>query len=135
MTKRPYREVPVAEAKRIAEQFDKEMVIINAYDDRHRLTHTTTYGKTPQQKEIAADAGERTARALGCALEAKKSYEDFRYRTAAEAAIYLETLRAILQWCDISDGTNPREALDHISRNIDTCLKAIEKQNDLPPIP
>jgi hypothetical protein len=101
-----YQPIPVSEAKRIAEQFDKDMVIINAWDSEHQLNHTTTYGKTPEQKEIAADAGEVTARALGCCIEAKKSYEDFRERTPAEAALEIERLRDELKVlsCDMIIG-------------------------------
>jgi hypothetical protein len=118
-----FKPIPVAAAKSIAEQFDKAMVIINAYDEKHEMNATATYGVTPQQKEIAADAGERTAKALGSAIEAKTTFEDFRHRSAAEAALYLETLKSIHNWCDLSDGTDPIEAVLNIERLVTECFR------------
>ena len=39
-----YKPIPVQEAKRLAVQYDKSMIVILAYDPLHGLTHTTTYG-------------------------------------------------------------------------------------------
>lgn len=91
-----YKPVPVAVAVAIAENFDKEMVVILAYDAVHQLTHTTTYGRTPQSKEIAADAGDRCTVELGAAIEAKRTHEDFRNRSEAEAAATIERLQGAL---------------------------------------
>jgi hypothetical protein len=73
-----YKQVPVALAKAIADQFDKKAVVILAWDERHGLLHTTTYGDAAAYKVFAAAMGERLATAAGADLSAKESFEDFR---------------------------------------------------------
>ena len=53
-----YQPIPVAIAKAIAEEFEKSSVVILAWDAKHKLTHTTTYGVTAFDKENAAAAGQ-----------------------------------------------------------------------------
>lgn len=60
-----YKEVPIEAAKQIAEQFDKNQVIIVCWDDVHKLTHVTTYGKSLEECEQAAQGGNFVKRALG----------------------------------------------------------------------
>jgi hypothetical protein len=67
-----YREVPVDEARKISSLYLKHLVIIFAWDDAHKLLHTTTYGSTPHFKIAAARGGEIAAQALGFDLEKTK---------------------------------------------------------------
>jgi hypothetical protein len=72
-----YKDVPVAIAKQVGEMFGKDMVVILCYDKKTCYTHTTTWGREAEDKEIAAKAGEITAKALGTDLTAKTTYQDF----------------------------------------------------------
>lgn len=60
-----YKEIPISAAKRIAEQFEKNQVIIVTWDAAHEMVHVTTYGKTKQDSIIAADGGNFIKKALG----------------------------------------------------------------------
>lgn len=73
-----YKPVPVAEAKQIAERYDKSIVVIAAWDPVFGLLHTTTYGVSANDKDHAADAGVIVARALGTVPELAHFFEDFR---------------------------------------------------------
>ncbi len=55
--------IPIAAAKRLAEEFDLRQVIIAAWDGK--LTHITTYGKSLVDCDQAADGGNLIKRALG----------------------------------------------------------------------
>lgn len=114
----PYKPVPVSAAVAIADQFDKEMVVILAYDAVHQLTHTATYGRTPRSKEIAADAGERCTVELGGAIEAKRTWEDFRNMTEAEAAAHIEILTNALREIRELMGGIPRNDSRIVAREI-----------------
>jgi hypothetical protein len=61
----PYKEVPVSVAMDIARHFDKDQVIIVAWDTAHHRTHVTTYGKTPFERQQAAQGGNLVKKALG----------------------------------------------------------------------
>jgi hypothetical protein len=123
-----YKPIPVLVAQNAAELFEKDMVVILAYDSIYHLTHTTTYGKTPEQKEIAADAGERCAVALGCAIEAKRDYEDYRHRTAGEAAVLREALTTIHSLAQSED----EDILLHVVDNIEQIAFRALNQNPEP---
>jgi hypothetical protein len=86
-----YIPVPVEAAALIANGYSKRIVVINAWDADHRLMHTTTFGVSPVEKQIAASIGEATAEAAGCALHQKIEHQDFR----AEAFARLHTLHPI----------------------------------------
>lgn len=72
-----YAPVPVLVAEAIALQYKKSQVIILAWDAKHKLLHTTTYGVEAFDKESAAAAGEIASKALGSDLSKKKVFEDF----------------------------------------------------------
>ena len=46
--------------------------------------HTTTYGRSPREKLLAAGIGDALAVVLGADLNRKESFEDFRHLPAAE---------------------------------------------------
>jgi hypothetical protein len=105
-----YQPVPVYAARRLAEEFGKEVVIILAWDHVHDRLHTTTYGRADKSKWLAADAGIVAARALGAQIDMKQYYEDFR--TEVDTAKFLrskELLRA--SWHALQSLIACREAL------------------------
>lgn len=73
-----YKQVPVEVAKQIAENHDRDIVVITCYSHEHKLLHSTTYGVAPADKVSAARAGEIIARALGADVSRMTEYEDFR---------------------------------------------------------
>jgi hypothetical protein len=79
----PYLSIPVEEARKIARAFDKQIVIICAWNREHGRLHTTTYGAEPNDKIHAAQGGETVAKALGFDLERAVFNEDFRTIEAA----------------------------------------------------
>lgn len=88
-------EVPVEAAREIATRYAKTMVVILAYDPTSQHTHLTTYGVGTEEKEIAAEVGERCAKLIcGDGFEMRRTYEDFRFRTQAEWAKEREQLLA-----------------------------------------
>lgn len=101
---RTYQEVPVAVAKNIATEFDKDIVVICCWDRLHGLLHTTTFGVTAPEKVWAGAAGEICCKALGSDLSRAKSYEDFRdgYQPAIQREA-IELLATIAGVEDIPD--------------------------------
>lgn len=64
-----YKPIPVSAAKRIAEEFDKNQVIIVAWDREFGREHVTTYGKTKKECDEAAIGGNFVKKALGWVSE------------------------------------------------------------------
>lgn len=71
-----YIPIPVKAARKIAEKYQKEIVIINAYDTKFRLLQTTTYGVTTQLGQAAAKGGELAAQALGFDIDEEQTKHD-----------------------------------------------------------
>lgn len=57
--------IPISAAKEISKNFDWPEVVIFAYDPATGMQHVTTYGKTIEQCEDAAKAGNYLKKALG----------------------------------------------------------------------
>ncbi len=72
-----YQPIPVSEAKDLAEKYGKDQVLIFAYDRESGRMHTTTYGKSAEDKLQAAQGGDRVAEIL-TDVSQKVVYEDFR---------------------------------------------------------
>lgn len=72
-----YKPIPVAEAKRIAETYGKDQVLIFAWDKESNLMHSTTYGVSPADKQMAADGAETVTKIL-CDKSKGIVFEDFR---------------------------------------------------------
>lgn len=83
---KPYLNIPVETARQIARDFDKQIVIICAWNHEHGKLHTITYGAEPNDKISAATGGETCARALGMDMGKKDFTEDFRTVDAARNA-------------------------------------------------
>jgi len=75
--------IPVLEAKKISDQYNKSIVIIAAWDPNSGLLHVTTYGVSENEKVEAALGGEIVSRALGASFS-NHYYEDFRKEKRAQ---------------------------------------------------
>lgn len=73
-----YQPVPVLVASQIGEQFAKDQVIVLAWDAASGLVHTTTWGRSEQDKWMAAQGGERIAEFLALDRSREERFEDFR---------------------------------------------------------
>lgn len=60
-----YKPVPITAAREIAKRFDKDQVIVVAWDGVHKKEHVTTYGVNKEQCRQAALGGDRVKAALG----------------------------------------------------------------------
>lgn len=69
--------IPVEEAKRIAEECNKSIVIVVGWDPVHSSTWVTTFGTTAQAKEIAVAGAEKIKEALNLG-DLEKTFQDFR---------------------------------------------------------
>lgn len=83
---KPYLSIPVETAREISRRFDKQIVIICAWNNEHQLMHTVTYGAQPDDKLKAARGGELVTAALGMDISKKRPTEDFRTLGAARNA-------------------------------------------------
>lgn len=88
-----YKPVPVESARRISEEYAKSIVIILAWDPEHALLHTTTFGRTPQDKTWAAQGGDLANAALGGMQSLKTEFEDYRLTQAQELLEALVLIR------------------------------------------
>lgn len=104
-------EIPIAEARRLAEQYRKTHVIIIGYDAAAQMFHTTTFGRDAAHKHQAAKAGEIATKALGADIEQKTSYEDFRETriSALETALgeSVELAEELRDWRTCDDYGEP----------------------------
>lgn len=78
--------VPVDAARRVADDYAKDLVVITSWDRASNVVFTATYGRTAPDKHAAARLGVILAEAAGCDMSQVTPYEDFRTATAAEWA-------------------------------------------------
>lgn len=77
--KKKYQPIPVVEAGKLSEQYNKDMVIIVAWDYTHNKLHVTTFGKDDRDKVLVAAIGDQLPRhILGITTLMKEVFEDFR---------------------------------------------------------
>ena len=118
--------VPIDEARRIANAYRKSMVVILTYDPESEMTHTTTYGVEPFDKERAAEVGEACAKLIcGEGFAERTIYSDYRFIAEGERAKQIEQLRQLLveaaSWIKLFRlGTG-----DHLSERIDKTLQSL----------
>jgi hypothetical protein len=99
-----YKQIPVAEAKRIASDFDKHVVIILALDAVFDRAHAATYGVTAESKIYAHKLSEKCLEAIGCTLGDSEYNEDFR--RVYDAALFAEA-RDLIEALVKSQPTGP----------------------------
>jgi len=87
-----YVPVPVEAARQIGQQCHKDIVVVISIDDAHQLTHTTTWGRSVDHKQLAAALGDHLTKAAGGDLRERIRFADFRARSAAEAAQQIDQL-------------------------------------------
>ncbi len=92
-----YLPIPVAEAKSLGDRYDKSIVIVFAWDPTFELIHTTTYGKSVQDKEWAAKGGEIATAALGGEVLQKLEFEDYRILRIRELEAEVSRLHNLLK--------------------------------------
>lgn len=116
---RDYRPVTVAAARRVAEEFDKAVVVICAIDRAHGMVHYTTFGREDCDKLDAARYGDAVARVVSAGqLKAKTVFEDFRL-DAAKNKRKLDVVLAALK--DIT----PAIPAEHEGREDCDCVEVL----------
>lgn len=89
--------VPVEVAKRISDDYEKDIVIVLAWQRSSALIHTTTYGKTAEDKIASAVLGNSLTAAMGCDMSKSTIWEDFRLKPTALAKEHMEKAMELLQ--------------------------------------
>lgn len=87
-----YQPIAVDVAREIAERHGKDMLLILAYDHATRTTNSVTWGRSPQDKEIAVDAANRCVKTLGGDLETERTHEDYRFLDEGRRAQIIDDL-------------------------------------------
>lgn len=91
-----YVPVPVAAARQIAAEYEKQVVAIVSLDRPHVRVHVTTFGETAEDKLAASNLGDLLAKAAGLDVVLQTPYEDFRDRTAAGWAVERQAMIDLL---------------------------------------
>jgi hypothetical protein len=103
-----YVPVPVEAARAVAQRWEKQVVVIVAWDQGHNKVHTTTYGFSPRDKIAAAKLGELLTAAAGADRSESVGFEDFRWLSQAEAAQAKERLETLIAECEaVAVGLSP----------------------------
>lgn len=63
--KSQYVNVPASAAEEIAEKYNKDQVIIIAWEEQENRTYVTTFGKTKEDCKLAAEGGNLIKKYLG----------------------------------------------------------------------
>jgi hypothetical protein len=87
-----YNPVPVETARRVGDEFGKSIVIINAWDPVHGKLHTTTWGRSGDEKGWAALGGQRTAQVLGAVPDLGEIYQDYRIQLLRRMTRMIQTI-------------------------------------------
>jgi hypothetical protein len=132
-TKKPksYKPVPVEVARQISADYDKNVVVIIAMDHAHCCTHSTTFGFMPNDKHLAASLGEFFVTQMGCDVDARKTYEDFRTTRQAELAYQLDQYRRF-ERCVRAELRDPEQGASQtiamIEGRLDELVEALNKK-------
>lgn len=122
MANQEYKPIPVEAAKQIAETYKKNMVVIMAYDNVHEQIHTTTYGVSPEDKNLAAVWGELFTAITGADVVKSTWYEDYRTTKEAEWKAEKDRLERELlasraahrsAWCLYETEKSARQMAEH----------------------
>ena len=89
-----YQNIPVLAAKSLADTYDKDIVVILAWNHEHHTLNTVTYGVKASDKVSAGRAGEIASKALGMDPSTAATVEDFRRdHNAARERAMLEAIK------------------------------------------
>jgi hypothetical protein len=94
MTTEAYQPVPVFAAERVASEFDKDVSVIVCYDRRHQKTHTTCFGRTPNDKVAGAALGKILSAAAGANVERMSMARGFEDVDKREYALWMQFLQS-----------------------------------------
>lgn len=140
MSTRYHVELPVDAARELAEKYRKSMVVILSYDPVSGLTHTTTYGIEPVDKERAADVGRQCAKLIcGEGFAQRKSYEDYRFLDQGKRAQQIDRLlrvakaarHAILSLKAVRSGMTD-DALDDLVESLSEAMDFAKAESSSP---
>lgn len=95
-----YAAISVHEARQIGEGYQKDMVLILAYDHKSGRTHATTWGRGAADKAGAVNVRNLCLEAIGVCMAKGNTYQDFRYITEAERA---KVVDALVRACRAAD--------------------------------
>jgi hypothetical protein len=93
MSSDSYQPVPVSAAERVATKFEKDVCVIVCYDRRHQKTHTTCFGKTPNDKVAGAALGKILSAAAGANVD-RKLQRDIEAVDKHEFALWVQFLQS-----------------------------------------
>ena len=72
-----YKPIPMAVAQQLSRDHDKDVVVVISWSREHQKYHVTTFGRSPEDKDNAADLADTVAfDFLG--LDEIDMHEDFR---------------------------------------------------------
>lgn len=80
MSEKEYKPIPVSAAADLARQYDKQMVVVIAYDMVHMQVQTTTFGSEEKYQEFAKVLGEVFTNLAGGDVLKAKVFEDLTSR-------------------------------------------------------
>lgn len=124
--KRAYIPVPVAAAAEIADKYAKDIIVIMSVDHEHDLLHTTTYGRTPEDKALAAIVGRTAAAALSDTSKAT-DYQDYRLEWAKKLQVALRNIIVEINNAALWR-TSPGSALSKAEETLTESIKFLGEQ-------
>jgi len=86
-----YQPIPVDAARKVADEYRKDILLIVGWDREANKTDIVTWGREVEEKVVAANAGETITKQLGLAEATATVHEDFRRE--GEAAAEVDALR------------------------------------------
>ena len=89
--KQSYKSIPVDAARQVADDYEKDIMLLVGWDWATNSTNVVTWGRDPVQKQAAAVAGETIRQALKLDEASAATHEDFRRE--GEAARVVDELR------------------------------------------
>lgn len=116
MTARQYKVPPVAEARKLAESYGKDVVVITAYDFLNNRYSSTTYGNGTKWADAAANLGNILMKAAEPMAGPKEVHEDFRKGILRKTE---EKLRIATELLANAIGETPLDAQILISNKMD----------------
>ena len=92
--------IPVDVARTIADQYEKDMVVLLAYDHATETTDSVTWGRSISDKENVVCVGEKCLQAIGVDLNTGTTHQDYRFISEGERAQLVDELVAACRRAD-----------------------------------